>query len=342
MNRLRTILTALIVLAAFVVIPVAAQDDAITLTLVAYSTPREAFSEIIPLFQEHWLAETGQTVNFEESYAGSGAQSRAVIGGLEADIVELSLEGDVTKIAEAGLITEDWQAGEYGGFVSDSVVAFAVRPGNPEGIEDWDDLAREGIEVLTPDPATSGGARWNIMGAYGAAFRGQVEGYAEGEEGGVALLRDILANVSVFDATARDSILTFESGVGDVAITYENEIITGKLAGAEYDIVYPSSTLLIENPIAVVDVNADNHGVREVADAFVEFTFSPVAQVIFARHGYRPVVEGALDEEPDLAAQFPEIEDLFTIRDFGGWPEVNEVFFGEEGVYTGLIAELQG
>lgn len=318
------------------------ESGGVTLTFAAYSTPREAFAEIIPLFEQHWLEQTGQKLNVQESYGGSGAQSRAVVGGLEADVVDLSLEGDVARIAEAGLITTDWQDNPHGGFVTDSVVALAVRPGNPKGITDWADLTLPGLEVLTPDPATSGGARWNVMAAYGAAARGHVQGYSADETGAAQFLSDLFKSVSVLDATARDSILNFENGIGDVAITYENEIITGRLAGSDYETVYPSSTILIENPIAVVDVNADKHGVREAADAFVRFTYSPEAQIIFARHGYRPVVEGVLDDQPDLAAQFAPIDDLFTIRDFGGWSEVDAQFFSDNGIYTTLIAELQG
>lgn len=342
MNRLRTILTALIVLTAFVVIPASAQDDAITLTLVGFAVPREAYGEIIPLFQEYWLAETGQTVNFEESYAASGAQSRAVVGGFEADIVALSHQDHVKRIADAGLITTDWQDNEYNGFVSNSIAIIAVRPGNPDAITGWADLAREGIEVVTPDPATSGGAQWNIMGGYGAAFRGHVEGYAEGEEGAAEYLRALLTNISVMDADGRESFLTFERGVGNAAITYENEVYAGLLAGGEYEIVYPTSTILIENPIAVVDVYAEQHGVLEAAQAFVEFTYTPEAQTIFAQHGFRPAVEGILEADEELAAKFPPIEDLFTIRDFGGWEDVVPAIFGEEGVFTQIIAEVRG
>ncbi|MFN8528094.1 MAG: sulfate ABC transporter substrate-binding protein [Anaerolineae bacterium] len=345
----RSQIALLIIIAALVsavsvrVSSVFAQDPApVNLTLVGYAVPREAYAEIIPLFQAYWLEQTGQTVTFEESYAGSGSQSRAVIGGLEADIVALSHEDHVTRIADAGLITSDWQAGETRGFVTDSVAVLAVRPGNPKEIQGWADLAREGVEVVTPDPATSGAAQWNILAAYGAAFRGHVDGYDAGEEGAAAYLADVLRNVVVFDADGRASFLTFEDGVGDVAITYENEAIAAYQAGGEFDVVYPTSTILIENPIAVVDVYADAHGVREVADAFVQFTYTPEAQAIFASKGFRPVIDGVLEDNPDLAVQFPEIEDLFTINDFGGWPEVVPTFFGDDGIYTQIITTIQG
>lgn len=333
---------ALLALSLLAITPIAsAQDEMVTLTLVGYSVPREAYAEIIPMFQEYWLAETGQTVEFEESFAGSGAQSRAVVGGFEADVVALSHEDHVKRIAEAGLITVDWQDNAYFGMVSNSVAVIAVRPGNPENIADWVDLARDGIEVITPDPATSGGAQWNVMGAYGAAYRGNIEGYEEGADGASAFLTDLFTNVSAMDADARESFLTFERGVGDAAITYENEVFTGLDAGGEYEMVYPTSTILIENPIAVVDVYAEQHGVLEAAQAFVEFTYSDAAQTIFAEHGFRPAVATILEENEALAALFPPIEDLFTIRDFGGWETVVPAIFGDEGVYTRMIATVR-
>lgn len=334
-------------------------QEAITLTLAAYTTPREAYIEIIPLFQAYWQAQTGQQVNFQESYLGSGAQSRAVAGGFEADIVALSLERDVTRLVEAGLITHDWQANDYHGMVSTSLVALLVRPGNPRNIQDWVDLAQPGIEVLTPDPFTSGGAQWNVMGAYGAAWRGHVPGYEVGEAGGYQFLVDLFSNVSVLDPSARDSVITYSNGIGDVLITYENEYYAGIAAGDEYDIVYPSSTILIENPVAVVDAYADAHGVREAAEAFVAFLYTPEAQAIFASKGYRPPVihtaqaDGAEDTEEatEAAALWPEgtldeslfpiPEDIFTIADFGGWDEVGAAFFTETGFFAQVIAEAQ-
>jgi sulfate/thiosulfate transport system substrate-binding protein len=342
---------------------VSAQDapPPVTLTLVAYATPREAYGEIIPLFQAYWLEQTGQTVRFLESYQGSGTQSRAVAGGFEADIVALALEPDVTRLVEAGLVSEDWKdETPSGGFVTDSVVAIVTRDGNPLGITDWADLAKEEINVITPNPATSGGARWNILAAYGAARRGFVEGYEATDEGGVQFLRDLITNVEVLDRDARESVLTFERGIGDVAITYENEYFTGVQAGSQYDIVYPRSTILIENPIAVVDTYVDLHGTREVAEAFLDFVFTQNAQRVFASKGYRPVnpvvatdygleveVPEDVPEEnvtveinPDVT--FPEIEDLFTIEEFGSWDEAQPAYFGEDGSIIQLITEIKG
>jgi len=311
----------------------------INLILGAYTTPREAYGEIIPLFQEYWLNETGQKVIFEESYLGSGAQSRAVVNGFEADIVALSLEADVNRIQEAGLITHDWKQGEYKGIVTTSVVSFAVREGNPENIQDWDDLAQSGLEVLTPNPNTSGGAMWNILALYGAALRGHVEGVpADDPDSAAAFLCQVLSNVSVMDKAARDSILNFENGIGDLAITYENEVLVGRQSGQKYDLVLPTSSILIENPIALVDASVDKHGTREVAEAFIDFVYSSQAQAIYADHGLRVV-------NPEVAAasesQYPPIEDLFTVQYFGGWGEIMENIFGEEGMYTQAILQVQ-
>lgn len=333
-----------------------AQDDTVTLTLAAFAVPREAYGEIIPLFQEYWLEETGQTVIFEESYLASGAQSRAVIGGFEADIVALSLEDHVTRIANAGLITTAWQDNPSNGMASTSLAVLVVREGNPQNITDWADLARPGIEVITPDPSTSGGAQWNAMAVYGAAYRGYVEGYEAGEEGALQFLTDVYTNVSVLDVDGRESFLTFERGIGDVAITYENEYYAGVLAGAtDYEIVYPRSTILIENPIAVVDVYAESHGALEAANAFVAFVATPEAQAIFAENGFRPphqriLVDGEDGEEVLIVEplteldeeRFPPIEDLWVIDAFGGWPEVVPTFFSDDGIYTRMIAEVKG
>lgn len=312
----------------------------VNLILGAYTTPREAYGELIPIFQEKWKAETGQTVTFEQSYLGSGAQSRAVVEGFEADIVALSLEADVTRIVDAGLITHDWKARQYGGIVSTSVVVFGVREGNPLGITDWADLAKDGVQLLTPNPKTSGGAMWNILALYGAALRGHVDGVpADNEAAAQQFMRDVLANVVVMDKGARESITNYEQGVGNVVITYENEILVGHQNGQTYDMIFPTSTILIENPIAVVDQYVDKHGTREVAEAFVEFVLTREAQEIFARHGLRSVDPAVAEATAD---QYPPITDLFNIDYFGGWKEATANIFGETGVYTRAVAEFEG
>lgn len=310
-----------------------------TLILGAFTTPREAYGKIIPLFQKQWQDKTGQEVEFQESYLGSGAQSRAVVGGFEADIVALSLEADVNRIVGAGLITHDWKSKGAGGMVSNSLVVFAVRQGNPRQIQDWQDLTQLGLEILTPDPASSGGAQWNIMAAWGAAERGFVDGYAKGDDNAARqFLKDLFKNVTVLDKGARESITNFEQGVGDVAITYENEVLVAQKAGLKYEFVTPRSTILIENPVAVVDRYVDKHGTREVAEAFRDFLFTPQAQTIFAEYGLRSV-------DPDVAkatqAQYPPVQDLFLIGDLGGWKAVTPTFFGPEGRFTKLLEQVQ-
>ncbi len=318
----------------------ASSGSSVKLILGAYTTPREAYGVLLPMFAAQWKAKTGQTVIFEESYQGSGAQSRAIVEGFEADVTALSLEADINRIVKAGLITHDWKATTNNGMVSTSVVAFAVRAGNPKGIQDWADLAQPGVEILTPDPATSGGAMWNILALYGAALRGQVEGVSANDEAAAtAFLTAVLKNITVLDKSARDSITNFEKGVGDVAITYENEVLVGQQAGQDYELVIPSSTILIENPLAVVDTYVDKHGTREVAEAFVEFLFTKEAQTLFAQYGLRSVDKEVAQA---TASQYPPIADLFTITDqFGGWPAATPKLFGETGIFTLALAEIQ-
>lgn len=315
------------------------QAGQVKLILGAYTTPREAYKELIPIFQKQWKEKTGQDVVFEESYLGSGAQSRAIVEGFEADVAALSLAADINRIEKAGLITHDWQSGPYQGMVSHSIVSFAVRPGNPKAIQDWDDLAQPGVEILTPNVKTSGGAMWNILALYGAARRGFVDGVAKGDEAAAQdFLLKVLNNVTVMDKGARESITNFEKGVGDLAITYENEVLVGQKAGQTYELVIPRSTILIENPVAVIDAYVDKHGTREVAEAFVEFLFSRPAQEIFAQYGLRSV-------DPQVAqatsSQYPPVEDQFTIEYFGGWDQATPEFFGDEGIYNQVIGKVQ-
>ncbi len=310
------------------------------LILGAYTTPREAYKELIPLFQARWKAQTGQDVSFEESYLGSGAQSRAIVEGFEADIAALSLEADLTRLQDAKLLTHDWKAAPYGGMVSTSLVAFAVRPGNPKAIHDWADLAKPGVSVLTPNVKTSGGAMWNILALYGAAKRGFVQGVPKDDEAAAqAFLLSVLKNVSVMDKGARESITTFEKGVGDVAITYENEVRVAQLSGQKDELVLPRSSLLIQNPVALVDAYVDKHGTRAVAQAFLDFLFSREAQVVFAKYGLRSPDPAVAAE---TAGQYPQIEDQFTIAYFGGWASATPTFFGENGIYNQVISQVQG
>ena len=314
--------------------------NSVTLTLGAYTTPREAYGKsIIPAFQKHWKEKTGQNVEVRESYQGSGAQSRAIIGGFEADIAALSLEGDIDKIAEAGLITHDWKANPNQGMVSNSIVVIAVRPGNPKQIRDWSDLVKPVLNVLTPDPKTSGGAQWNVNAIYGAALRG-FAGLPKDDPGAATqFLRSVFRNVSIMDKGARESITNFEKGVGDAAITYENEVLVGRQAGQSYDCIVPRSTILVQNPVALVDKYVDKHGVRAVAEAFVDFLWSQEAQRAYAKYGLRPVDQVVSQE---TRPNYPAVEDLWTIDFLGGWKKVAYDIYGPQGVYTRIFAEVQG
>jgi sulfate/thiosulfate transport system substrate-binding protein len=311
------------------------------ITFAAYSTPREVYGKIITAFQTKWKEEhDDQSVIFQESYGGSTTQSQNVVNGFEADVVALSLAPDVDAIADAGLITHDWTSAPDGGMVSTSVVVFDVRPGNPEGIQDFDDLASSGVEVLTPDPISSGGARWNLVAAYGAAMRGHAGNAKDDAAGAAGLIGDLLSNVIVFDKTARDSIKNFEAGNGDVAITYENEILTAQAADLEDEMVIPPSTVLIENPVAIVDEYVDKHCVREVAEAFVEYLHSEEAKALYTDVGHLRSTDFEEAKKGD-GEKFAPIEDLFTVDELGGWEFFNAEF-ESGGLFTDALEQAQG
>jgi sulfate/thiosulfate transport system substrate-binding protein len=295
------------------------------LTLVAYSTPEEAYKDLIPAFNK--TAE-GKGVGFSQSYAASGEQSRAVEGGLPADVVEFSLEPDMTRLVDAGLVDKGWNQNEYKGNVTNSVVVFMVRKGNPKNIKDWDDLVTGDVEVLEPNPFTSGGAKWNIMAAYGA----QLEKGKSPEEA-QQYLAELFKNVPVLDKSARESLQTFSSGKGDVLLGYENEAILAQQKGEELDYIVPDQTLLIENPVAATSEAKD----PELARSFVDFLYTPEAQKIFVGKGYRPVVK-----DTPGADKFPEPADLFDITKFGGWDKVNTEFFDPENGVVARIFQDQG
>lgn len=310
-----------------------------TLTLAAYSTPREVYGKIIPAFQAAYEEQTGKKVIFQESYGGSTTQAQNVINGFEADVVALSLAPDVDVLVDAGLITHDWTQAPDGGMVSTSVVVFDVRPGNPLEIDDFDDLARDGTEVLTPDPASSGGARWNIVAAYGAALRGHAGNAKGDQQGATEPVADILANVIAFDKSARDSIKNFEAGNGDVAITYENEVLTAQRAGLADEMVIPPSTVLIENPVAVVDAYAEKHCVRDVAEAFVEFLHTEEAKQLYTEVGFLRPTDPAAAQRGGKG--FAPIRDLFTVEDLGGWDALNAQF-EPGGAFADALQEALG
>ena len=283
--------------------------------LVAYSTPQQVYEQSLePDFKN---TSQGDGVDFSNSFGSSGDQSRAVEAGQPADVVGFSLEPDMTRLVDAGIVSSDWNQNQYKGIVTDSVVTLMVRPGNPKHITSFDDLARDDVEVIDPNPATSGGARWNIMAIYGSQIEaGKSE--AEAQD----FVKKVLANTSVQDSSARDSLQTFSSGKGDVLVGYENEAIQAKKEGIDLDYVTPDSTILIENPIAVTKDASDK------AKPFLDFLYTDQAQQDFADAGYRPVVKSVADKNAD---KFPVPSGLFTIADFGGWTKVADPFFGDDG-----------
>jgi sulfate transport system substrate-binding protein len=311
------------------------------ITFAAYSTPREVYGKIIPAFQAQWKKDHNQTVIFQESYGGSTSQAQNVVNGFKADVVALSLVPDVDLIKKAGLITHDSTQGPDGGMVSSSVVVFDVRPSNPKNIHDWNDLAQAGLQILTPDPAASGGARWNIVAAYGAAERGKVSSASADDAGAQQLLTGIFKNVTVLDKSARDSIKNFESGNGDVAITYENEILTAQKAGLPDQIVIPPSTILVQNPVAVVDKYAADDCVTAVANAFVDYLHTPDAKALYSSAGFLRPTDEASAKAGD-GAKFAPISDLFTAQDLGGWDQLDTKVFGTGGIFTKAFKAAKG
>jgi sulfate/thiosulfate transport system substrate-binding protein len=300
----------------------AASGGKAKVNLVAYSTPQEAYQALIPAFQK---TASGRGVSFTQSYGPSGDQARAVAAGLPADVVALSLAPDVDKLVEPGLVDPNWAATPTHGFVTDSVVVLTVRKGNPKNIHTWTDLVKPGVQVITPNPFTSGGARWNLMAAYGA----QIE-QGKSPADALAYLRTVLQHVPVQDKSGRESLQTFTNGKGDVAITYENEAINAQQHDVPVDYVIPDQTILIQNPIATTKDAAPQ------ATAFVKWLEGKQAQGIFASRGYRPVKQASWDTK-----RFPTPEQLFTIDDLGGWTKVNDEFFDpDKGSVAGIEQDL--
>jgi sulfate transport system substrate-binding protein len=286
-----------------------------SLNLIAYSTPQQVYEQSLePAFKK---TSDGKDVDFSNSFGASGDQSRAVEAGQPADVVMFSLEPDMTRLVDAGIVGSDWNQNQYKGIVTNSVVTLMVRPGNPKNITSFDDLANPDVDVIDPNPATSGGARWNIMAIYGSQI-------AEGKSPAQAqdFVKQVLANTSVQDSSARDSLNTFSSGKGDVLVGYENDAIQAKKDGIDLEYVTPDSTILIENPIAVTkDAPSE-------AQKFVDFLYTDQGQQDFADAGYRPVVKSVADKN---ASKFPTPSGLFTIDKFGGWAKVSDPFFGDNG-----------
>jgi sulfate/thiosulfate-binding protein len=297
----------------------------VKLSLVGYSTPAAAYSALIPAFQK---TPAGAGVTFKQSFGASGPQAAAVHNGLPADVVNLSLAPDISVLSQAGLVSTSWNKDAFGGMVTDSIVVFVVRKGNPKNIKTWADLIKPGLQIINANPFTSGGARWNVMAAWGAQIKQH-----KTEKQADAYLTALYKNITVQDSSARASMNTFVSGKGDVMLAYENEAIQAQQAGAAIQIIRPSSTILIENPIAVLK-NSQN---PTQAKAFVDYLRTPAAQDIWAQYGFRPIVKSVFQK---WTKTFPVPKQLFTIRDIvkGGWPVVQPKFFDPN---TGLLKTIE-
>jgi sulfate/thiosulfate-binding protein len=323
-GRLVTLAIAVVALGATLGLAACGGGSGSTLNLVAYSTPQQVYEDKLePAFKD---TPDGKDVDFSNSFGASGDQSRAVESGQPADVVEFSLEPDMTRLVDAGIVDANWNQGQYKGIVTNSVVTLMVRPGNPKNIQSFADLTRDDVEVIDPNPATSGGARWNIMAIYGSQI-------AAGKSPAQAqdFVKQVIANTSVQDDSARDSLNTFSSGKGDVLVGYENEAIQAKQSGIDLEYVTPADTILIENPVAVTkDAPSE-------AQKFLDYLFTQPAQQEFADAGYRPVVKSVADKN---ASKFPQPAGLFTIAKFGGWSKVADPFFGDNGWVVQAEADL--
>jgi sulfate transport system substrate-binding protein len=310
----------------------------VTLLNVSYDPTREFYVDFNKAFAAHWQKKTGNVVSVKQSHGGSGRQARSVIDGLDADVVTLALAYDIDELhAKAGLIPADWQkrlpnnSSPY-----TSTIVFLVRKGNPKGIKDWDDLAKPGVAVITPNPKTSGGARWNYLAAWGYALKKYGNDQAKAEK----FLADILKNVPVLDSGARGSLVTFtERGVGDVFLSWENEafLAVKELGPTKFDIVVPSISILAEPPVAVVDKNVDRKGTRAAAQAYLEFLYTPEGQDLAAQNYYRP-------RDAKVAAKYASTfnlkVNLFTIDEvFGGWTKAQTTHFNDGGSFDRIFTK---
>jgi sulfate/thiosulfate transport system substrate-binding protein len=302
----------------------AATSGGTNLALVAYSTPKHAYDALQGAFAK---TKAGKGISFSDSFGPSGAQSRAVASGQPADIVAFSTTPDIDRLVKAGLVASNWDANQYKGIVSDSTVVFVVRKGNPKHIHGWDDLTKSGVDVITPNPSTSGSARWNVMAGYGAQLK---EGRSPSQA--LAYIRTLITkHVSVEDPSGSTAMQTFVGGKGDVLLSYESEAISAVKAGESVQYIIPKQTILIQTPIAVLKKSSH---VKQ-AQAFVNWLWSPAAQTIWAQKGYRPVVSSVMSK---FSSKFPTPSQLFTIDSLGGWTQVKKKFFDPA---TGSITKIE-
>ena len=308
-------------------------DSADTINIVGYSVLEQANAEVIKAFND---TDAGQGVDIKGSYGASGDQSRAVEAGQKADEVHLSLEPDVQRLVDAGIVSKDWKNNSTDGMCSQSIVVMVVKKGNPKHIDSWDDLVKPGVGIVTPNPASSGSAKWNLLAAYGSVL-------ADGGSDAQAqdYMKKFFGNVAALPDSGRDATTAFTSGTGDVLLSYENEAILARQSGTDFDYVVPDSSILIQNPCALTE------GASKSATAFMDFQKSKEGQKLYAETGYRPLVDvGTVEVKGanDPANPFPEPKKLLTVdKDFGGWSKANDEFFGDgqDGDPLGIITKIQ-
>jgi len=318
---------------------VRARAQSLTILNVSYDPTRELYQDYNVAFAKYWKAKTGQTVTIEQSHGGSGAQARAVIDGLPADVVTLALAYDIDAIAEkAKLLPENWESRLPDNSTPyTSTIVFLVRSGNPKRIKDWDDLVKPGVSVITPNPKTSGGARWNFLAAWAYALKQPGGNDAKARDFVTRLYR----NVPVLDSGARGSTNTFvERGIGDVLLAWENEafLAINQLGPGKFQIIVPPQSILAEPPVAVVDKNVDRKGTRAVAEAYLQYLYSPEGQEIAAKHYYRPRLESVAKK---YAGQFPKLKLITVDQVFGGWQNAQQEFFADGGVFDQIYQPSQ-
>jgi sulfate/thiosulfate transport system substrate-binding protein len=334
-RRIMTMSSALL-LAAVALTATPSHAASVSLLNVSYDPTRELYEQYNSAFAAHWKAQTGETITVRQSHGGSGKQARSVIDGLEADVVTLALAGDIDAIAHnAHLLPDDWQKRlPQNSTPYTSTIVFLVRKGNPKRIVDWNDLVRPGIAVITPNPKTSGGARWNYLAAWAYALRQPGGNAAKAQE----FVGKLYHNVPVLDSGARGSTTTFvQRGIGDVLLAWENEayLALKELGPGSYDIVYPSVSILAEPPVAVIDKVALRHGTTKLATAYLQYLYSPEGQDIIARNYYRPRDQAVAAK---YAANFGKIGVLVSIADFGGWSRAQAEHFNDGGIFDRIYA----
>ncbi len=313
-----------------------AQAAEVSLLNVSYDPTREFYQDFNKAFSAHWQKQTGDTVTIRQSHGGSGKQARSVVDGLEADVVTLALSADIDAIAARNLMPADWQSQRpHNSSPYTSTIVFLVRGGNPKGIRDWDDIVKPGVTIVTPNPKTSGGARWNYLAAW--AYAKQKHGT---DEGARELVAGLFRNTPVLDTGARGSMTTFaQRGIGDVMLAWENEafLAVKEFGEGKFDIVVPSLSILAEPPVTTVNQFARKHGTLDVSSAYLGYLYSPEGQRLAARHYYRPV----MPEHADSAdmARFPKLQLVTIDKDFGGWTKVQAEHFAEGGIFDQIYSQ---